>query len=112
MLLTHWARRAASRAAWTAGNSRAISTAMMAITTRSSISVNARRAPIVRFMGHFLRTWESREGSGRRGDHFTGYPAPASSPVRLGAGLLRLFDALELGEWTAPLVFLGLAGKH
>ena len=33
-------RRAASRAACTAGNSRAINTAMMAITTSSSISVN------------------------------------------------------------------------
>src|SRR5262249_12550645 len=38
-LLVHWARRAASRAAWTAGSSRAIRTAMMAMTTSSSISV-------------------------------------------------------------------------
>ena len=38
----HWARRAASRAAWTAGKSRAISTAMIAITTSSSIRVNPR----------------------------------------------------------------------
>ena len=37
------ARRAASRAAWTAGNSRAIRTAMIAITTSNSISVNAFR---------------------------------------------------------------------
>src|SRR3979490_1555264 len=42
-LLTHWARRAASRAAWTAGNSRAIRTAMMAMTTSNSIKVNPRR---------------------------------------------------------------------
>ena len=35
----HWIRRAASRAAWTAGKSKAIRTAMMAMTTRSSISV-------------------------------------------------------------------------
>src|SRR5205823_2894957 len=41
-LLTHWARRAASRAAWTAGSSRAISTAIIAITTNSSIRVKAR----------------------------------------------------------------------
>ena len=41
-LLVHWARRAASRAAWTAGRSRAIRTAMIAITTSSSISVNPR----------------------------------------------------------------------
>src|SRR5579883_3160233 len=42
-LLVHWARRAASRAAWTAGRSRAISTAMIAITTSSSISVKPAR---------------------------------------------------------------------
>src|SRR4051794_4997949 len=38
----HWARRAASRAAWTAGSSRAIRTAMMAMTTSISISVKPR----------------------------------------------------------------------
>ena len=38
----HWARRAASRADCTAGSSRAIRTAMIAITTRSSISVKPR----------------------------------------------------------------------
>jgi hypothetical protein len=32
-------RRAASRADWTAGNNKAIKTAMIAITTKSSISV-------------------------------------------------------------------------
>ena len=42
-LLVHWARRAASRADWTAGSSRAISTAMIAMTTSSSISVNPLR---------------------------------------------------------------------
>src|SRR3954468_1400759 len=42
-LLTHWDRRAASRAACTAGSSRAIRTAMMAITTSNSIRVNPRR---------------------------------------------------------------------
>src|ERR1700677_3357832 len=39
MLFVHWARRAASRADCTAGSSSAIRTAMIAITTRSSISV-------------------------------------------------------------------------
>ena len=38
----HWERLAASRAAWTAGSSKAIRTAIIAITTRSSINVNAR----------------------------------------------------------------------
>ena len=42
-LFMHCARRAASRAACTAGNSNAIKTAMIAITTRSSISVKPRR---------------------------------------------------------------------
>src|SRR5262249_33826034 len=42
-LLTHCERRAASRAAWTAGRSRAIRTAMMAITTSNSIRVKPRR---------------------------------------------------------------------
>jgi hypothetical protein len=41
--LTHCARRAASRADWTAGNSSEIKIAMIAITTRSSIKVNPRR---------------------------------------------------------------------
>jgi hypothetical protein len=53
MLLTHWLRRAASRAAWTAGNSSAINTAMIAMTTSSSISVNPRRDDDVEDMdGH------------------------------------------------------------
>src|SRR5689334_24373395 len=41
-LLTHWDRRAASRAAWTAGSRRAIRTAMIAMTTSNSIRVKAR----------------------------------------------------------------------
>src|SRR5689334_14948101 len=39
----HCVRRAASRAAWTAGSSSAIRTAMIAMTTSSSIRVNPRR---------------------------------------------------------------------
>src|SRR5437763_11972449 len=42
-LLEHFIRAAASRTFWTAGRSRPIKTAMMAITTSSSISVNAGR---------------------------------------------------------------------
>src|SRR5271167_1762411 len=42
-LLLHDMRAAASRTFWTAGSSRPIRIAMMAITTSSSISVNARR---------------------------------------------------------------------
>src|SRR5262249_1835728 len=39
-LFTHWIRRAASRADWTAGRSKAINRPMIAITTSNSISVN------------------------------------------------------------------------
>src|SRR4051812_10287720 len=46
-LLLHLARAAASRTFWTAGTKRAIRTAMMAITTSSSISVNPRRCGMV-----------------------------------------------------------------
>ena len=42
-LLMHCMRRAASRAAWTAGKSKATRIAMMAITTNSSTNVNAPR---------------------------------------------------------------------
>ena len=42
-LLPHCIRAAASRTFWTAGSSRPIRMAMIAITTRSSISVNADR---------------------------------------------------------------------
>ena len=43
MLLMQLARRAASRAACTAGRRRAMRTAMMAMTTSSSINVKVRR---------------------------------------------------------------------
>jgi lysophospholipase L1-like esterase len=42
--LTHWARRASSRACCTAGKNRAIKTPCIAMTTRNSISVNPRCA--------------------------------------------------------------------
>src|SRR6266542_2287166 len=42
-LFWHWARLAASRTCWTAGTSRPISMAIIAITTSNSISVNADR---------------------------------------------------------------------
>src|SRR5437762_7636975 len=43
ILLLHLVRAAASRTFWTAGRSRPMRTAMMAITTKSSIRVNAAR---------------------------------------------------------------------
>src|ERR1700677_5170315 len=44
MLLRHWVRRAASRALCTAGETSEIKTAMIEITTNSSINVKAARA--------------------------------------------------------------------
>src|ERR1700677_3307242 len=60
MLLRHCVRRAASRAACTAGNNNDTRTAMIAITTNSSINVNAARfrilalSPSLSFRGDFL----------------------------------------------------------
>src|SRR5262245_53323556 len=58
-------RAAASRTFWTAGSSRPRSTAMMAMTTSSSISVNARRRPCgapVRHMTDSFRKRTTRRG--------------------------------------------------
>src|SRR4051794_14978049 len=61
-LLVHWARRAASRAACTAGSSSAINTAMMAMTTSNSISVNPGRIRGLRDLDMAL---SGNEGSDR-----------------------------------------------
>src|SRR3954453_6808541 len=69
-LLTHWLRRAASRAAWTAGSSSAIRTAMIAITTNNSISVKPRERRGVRmggFLGRHDKKRSGRQRSERRG---------------------------------------------
>src|SRR5207245_1305700 len=47
-LLIHWVRAAAARTFWTAGTSRAIRMAMMAMTTNNSMSVKAGRGPLLR----------------------------------------------------------------
>src|SRR5262249_48131891 len=49
-----WARAAASRTFWTAGKSRPIRMAIMALTTSSSTSVNPRHHALVKILG--LRT--------------------------------------------------------
>jgi hypothetical protein len=59
--LTHCMRLAASRAACTAGNSSAIKTAMIAITTSNSINVKARFRRS-EFMSDFLLVRERRGG--------------------------------------------------
>ena len=55
----HCMRRAASRAACTAGRSKPIKTAMMAITTKSSINVNAERRG---FMGFSFNANDVNDG--------------------------------------------------
>src|SRR5512135_1052133 len=62
MLLTHCSRRAAPRADCTAGNSSAINTAMIPITTSSSISVNARRRPLM--VGPLLNVGVGKKATG------------------------------------------------
>src|SRR5262245_25177058 len=73
-LLEHWMRAAASRTFCTAGSSRPMRTAMMAMTTSSSISVNAERREALmvslRVIGHTtdiaarLRTNDAVDGAG------------------------------------------------
>src|SRR3954463_4961251 len=65
-LLMHWDRRAASRAACTAGSSSAIRTAMIAMTTSSSIRVKAREdRETMRHLDRLVGTgkWEGDEPS-------------------------------------------------
>src|SRR5262245_1869094 len=58
MLFRHCVARAASRAACTAGNSRARRIPMIAITTSNSTSVNARRTMTISW-----QVWKRRGGS-------------------------------------------------
>ena len=58
-LLVHWMRRAASRADCTAGKSSAIRTAMIAITTSSSIRVKARRVEFIGLVLRYRSHWPS-----------------------------------------------------
>src|SRR5262245_36105926 len=67
-LLLHWTRAAASRTFCTAGKSRPMRMAMIAITTKSSISVNPRRGRSGRVvMGSFSGTRKMTEPRGGRG---------------------------------------------
>jgi hypothetical protein len=59
-LLVHCIRRAASRAAWTAGNSNAINTPIIAITTRSSTNVKPNSEERERVEELVEKSWESQ----------------------------------------------------
>src|SRR4051812_42616354 len=69
MLLTHWIRLPASRADWTAGSNSEINTAMIAMTTRSSIRVKPRRR-IMNLLENEHPAW-----TGGMADRRTGQPA-------------------------------------
>src|SRR4051794_16133871 len=74
----HWARRAASRPAWTAGNKRAIRTPMMAMTTNSSISVKPRR--VFRNGGQLmLRSPRTNDGDDADDEGILEHPARMST---------------------------------
>ena len=107
-LLTHWARRAASRAACTAGSSSATSTPMMAITTSSSISVKPAGEPMGRELcdHHASRSWDTllalshhlsagtRQGVHGRKDYFF-----AASLLEASAGDGDIGTTTALRRW-------------
>src|SRR6516162_4340560 len=100
MLLRHCPRRAASRAAWTAGSRRAISTAMIAMTTSNSINVKARA--VRRLIGEVLMEGESLTGSAPFGP---GMGSSAESR-RDPSGPRRWSFRFETGVAAAPAVVL------
>src|SRR5262249_58510004 len=83
-LLTHWARRAASRAAWTAGRSRAMRTAMIAITTSSSISVKPSRRRQADVMTGAPKDSDGNERTGRPGATSRRRRGLGDNPARWG----------------------------
>src|SRR3954469_7134372 len=91
-LLMHCERRAASRAAWTAGRSRAIRTAMMAMTTSNSIRVKPCRG-----MGLLLDGRSARGGilcASERGRQFFESHEAAGVPGRFVDPGLRMQDVV------------------
>src|SRR5689334_5918132 len=106
MLFVHCTRRAASRAACTAGSNSAIRTAMIAITTRSSISVNPPRRRLIKLphpsrsraimaglaVGMVGRLLIERFQAARSGGHVLGEGEPPAEPpaTRAAEGEPRL----------------------
>src|SRR6516162_7670374 len=78
-LLPHCARRAASRADWTAGSSRAMSTAMIAITTSSSISVKPERRGDDRPAGRDVEMSDMMAPLGSLVDRYRGPVGPSGT---------------------------------
>src|SRR5579884_2462512 len=88
MLLVHWMRAAASRTFCTAGTSMPTRMAMMAITTKSSISVNAR---LLLDTGRMFGIERSPLATGRRKEGLeTTYRLsgiPAAAPALVGGNV-------------------------
>src|SRR4051812_2994655 len=97
MLLEQDLRAAASRTFWTAGSSRPMSTAMIAITTSSSISVKPDRRD-----GRVM-TWtpplEGQQSSSNL-PNFNGTPSPPASPFFRGRARFRRDRAAGNGPAT------------
>ena len=103
-LLTHWVRRAASRAACTAGSKSAIRTAMIAITTSNSISVKPRLSVVLTdFIVHSMRRGV-RPRSKVRYQRFrpTSAAMPTGQSVRLKGGrvLLSFLTSASSRGWA------------
>src|SRR5947209_4499910 len=96
-LLVHLMRAAASRTFWTAGRSRPIRMAMIAITTNSSISVNARR-----WEGRDMADLRERGGARERGRAKS--PRIEVERATRASGLHSRAGGFALQEKTAPLV--------
>src|SRR5262249_9947190 len=106
MLFWHWARKAAARTFWTAGRSRPIRIAMIAITTSSSISVKPCRC---RRMGCTLRRTRKRRKTPpcqwQAGNHYLTFDNDfrniyAANVVAFGAGLLNHPPSAQDGTAT------------
>src|SRR5262249_655849 len=89
-LFWHCMRAAASRTFCTAGSSRPIRMAMMAITTSSSISVNAERPRRNRLMGSLL---EQNDNGTRKPRHVRARDVSGDGLLREGQKLRRSYPA-------------------
>src|SRR5687768_12383900 len=115
-LFWHWARAAASRTFWTAGNSSPIRMAMMAMTTSNSISVNAgREAERTDLMdyspGDAVRAPSANNKGGRRaeqglgGSNYCEYTIAtawrSSGGFAMAKSTVRRYKELRLGQRCA-----------
>src|SRR6266851_9384424 len=103
-LLLHWMRAAASRTFWTAGNSRPMRMAMIAITTSNSISVNAE--DLFRDRGRGMGASLSA-GSGKRGLLRLTHSVRNRAPIESGSSQMLAAEARERYYRQAGLLAYG-----